>query len=105
MARRIRLDLLSNAGTGAGAGQDWPGGEGAFYVSAATFGGGNIALQYLAPDGNWIPLNHYGTVTPIAVAAVGMAYFKAPAASLRAVSTTATGVFAGAVGIPDNVAG
>lgn len=105
MARRIRLDLLVNAGAGNGESFDWPGGDGAFFVEAATFGGGNVALNFQGPNGNWVPIINYATVTPISLTAVGMANFRAPAGPIRAVSTTATAVYASAVGIPSNSAG
>ena len=105
MARRIRLDLLSNAGAGAGASFDWPGGDGVFFVESATFGGGNVALQFQGPGLNWVPIINYATTTPISLTAVNMANFRAPAGPIRAFSTTATAVFASAVGVPANVAG
>lgn len=104
MARRIRLDLIVND-VGASVAQDWPGGDGVFYVSSATFAAGNVALQFQAPDGNWVPIINYATTTPIAIAAVGMANFRAPAGKMRAVPTTSTAVFAGVVGVPTNSAG
>lgn len=104
MARRIRLDLLSN-GSGTGASFDWPGGDGVFFIESATFGGGNVALQFQGPNGSWVPVINYATTTPISLTAVGMANFRAPAGPVRAVATTATAVYASAVGVPGNVAG
>lgn len=105
MARRVRLDLLQNAGAGNGNAFDWPGGDGVFFVESATFGGGNVALQMQGTNGNWFPIINYATTTPISLTAVGMANFRAPAGQIRAVSTTATAVYASAVGVPQNVAG
>lgn len=104
MARRIRLDLIVND-VGASVAQDWPGGDGVFFVEAATFGGGSVALQFQGPAGNWVPVINYATVTPISLTAVGMANFRAPAGKMRAVPTTATAVYASAVGVPTNSAG
>lgn len=104
MARRIRIDLLSN-GSGTSGSFDWPGGDGVFFVEAATFGGGNVALQLQGPNGNWVPVINYATTTPISLTAVGMANFRAPAGPMRAVATTATAVYASAVGVPANAAG
>ena len=105
MARRIRLDLLVNGATGASAAQDWPGGDGVFFVESATFGGGNVQLQFQGPAGGWVPVINYATVTPISITAVNMANFRAPAGPIRAFVTTATAVFASVVGVPANVAG
>jgi hypothetical protein len=105
MARRIRLDLLNNAGAGNGASFDWPGGDGVFFVESATFGGGNVALQIQGPNLNWFPVVSCATTTPIEITSPGMANFRAPAGPMRAVSTTATAVFASAVGLPANTAG
>jgi hypothetical protein len=103
MARRIRLDLMSN-GSGTGNAFDWPGGDGVLDVDA-TFGGGSVALQKLAASGAWLPVNHYGTTTAISLTANGTANFRAAAGPLRAVATTATAVNASAAGVPGNVAG
>lgn len=108
MARRIRLDLMDASHTpqtGNGTAQDWPGGEGLLSVESATFGGGSVALQIQGPGGAWVPLNHRGTATAIAIAAVGSAYFSAPAGPIRVVATTATAVVCNVCGIPTNSAG
>ena len=99
MSGRIRLDLLTN-GSGTSAGQEWPGGDGLFMVSA-TFGGGNVALQILGPDAaTWLPLNISDTATAISITAANSLHFRAPQGQIRAVATTATAVYASAVGIP-----
>lgn len=104
MARRVRLDLLVNT-TGSGSAQDWPGGEGVFFVEAATFGGGNVTLEFQGPNGNWVPVASDVTGANIALTAVGMAKFAIGAGAIRATATTATAVYASAVGIPANAAG
>ncbi|SAL59597.1 hypothetical protein AWB71_03301 [Caballeronia peredens] len=104
MARRAQLTLLSNAGAGAGAGVDWPGGNGLFMVDA-TFGGGSVALEQLSPSGKWLPLVNLATTTAISLTANGVANFLAPAGQIRANATTATAVNAYAIGVPQNVAG
>lgn len=103
MARRARLDLVVND-VGASVAQQWQGGSGVF-TGEGTFGGGNIALQMLTQNGTWVPVNAECTLTPISLTAAGMANFKAPATQLRAVVTTATAVFAYAIGVPTNNGG
>lgn len=103
MARRARLDLIVND-VGASVALDWQGGDGVF-TAEATFGGGSVALQMLTanPAGaTWVPVNIFGTATPISLTAAGMVNFKAAAGKLRAVPTTATAVFAYAIGVPTN---
>lgn len=104
MARRIRLDLLVN-GTGSSTAQDWPGGEGVFFVEAATFGGGTVALEFQGPNGNWVPAANYVTGAAISLTVVSAAHFSLPAGPIRATAVTATAVYASAVGIPSNTAG
>ena len=104
MARRIRQDLMVN-GTGTGNSFDYPGGDG-MLMASATWGGGNLALQMLGPDGaTWIPLQYAATTTPISITANGVAVFRAPAGPIRVVATTATAVYASVIGIPGNMAG
>lgn len=106
MARRAKLDLIVND-VGASVALDWQGGCGVF-TAEATFGGGNVALQMLTanPAGaTWVPINAEGTLTPISLTANGSANFKAAAGKIRAVPTTATAVFAYAVGVPANEGG
>lgn len=108
MARRIQQALFLNSVDqspyGAGGGVDFPGGIGKFFCEA-TFGGGNVALQILSPNGTWIPLDNYALASVISITANGVATFIAPAGRIRAVITTATAVYAYLVGCPDNVAG
>lgn len=105
MARRIRLDLMASGGTQTGNGSsfDWPGGNGAFLVEAAT--GGNVGLQILGPGGAWVNVPVLGTATAIAAAAGAMVNFAAPAGAMRASAGAATGVVCSAVGIPANEGG
>lgn len=80
--------LLNNASASSPAFQ-WDGGRGVFSV-VATFGGGNVQLQYLGPDGStW--LNVGASLT-----ANGLAAFELPPGRIRAAVTTATGVYADA---------
>ncbi len=72
----------------------WPGGKGNFVVVAA-FGGGSVALQYLASDNaTWI------THTDSSLTAAGMFNFELPPGQIRALVTTATAVYAIAARIP-----
>jgi hypothetical protein len=52
-----------------------------------------------------VGVNDYATSVPIALTVVGSANFFAPAGPLRAVATTATAVYASAVGMPANTMG
>lgn len=107
MARRVALDLILNdvdQAASAGAGLDWPGGDGVF-CGEGTFGGGSIAMQMQTRNGTWIAVNTAGTVTPISLTANGGQVFRAPAGKVRALVTTATAVFASVVGLPANIGG
>lgn len=87
------LELLSNA-SATSAPMIWPGGRGWFAVKA-TWGGGNVALHYMLPD---------GTTYVAAIAALtadGGAAFELPPCKVKAVVTTATGVYAQAARIPN----
>lgn len=65
----------------------WDGGRGVFAV-VATFGGGNVALQYLGPDeSTWLTVGS-------ALTANGLFSFDLPPGRIRAAVTTATGVYA-----------
>lgn len=85
-----RVDLADNAGAGNGAEAIWPGGKGYFFAEA-TWGGGNTKLQMKNPRGTWFDVP--GTT----LAANGVAAFDIPAGMIRAVTATATGVYAYAV--------
>lgn len=106
MARRIRLDLMDathTPQTGNGTQQDWPGGDGVMLCEAAT--GATVGLQILGPNGVWINVINYATTTAIALAAQGMANFRAPAGPIRVAAGAATAVVASVVGVPANTAG
>ena len=78
--------LLSNA-SATSAGTTWSGGRGVF-VAVATWGGGNVALQYLGPNGTtWITVGS-------ALTADGLFAFELPPGQIRAAVTTATAVYA-----------
>lgn len=92
----ITITLLSNAGAGNGATKQWPGGRGEFRVHAGTWGGGNVKLQCLGPDGaTW---QDVGSDTQLT--ADGGAIFELGAGGIRAVSTTSTEVYADAHRLP-----
>lgn len=81
--------LLSNAGAGNGASVLWGGGKGMF-SAVATWGGGNVQLQYMGPDeATWLNVG-------AAISANGYALFELPPGRIRAVVTTATGCYANA---------
>lgn len=104
MARRAQLTLASNAGAGAQTAVDWQGGVGMF-MAEGTWGGGNAKLEIQTPNGSWVSLIHYATTTAISLTANGVAIFQAPAGKIRVNITTATAVYAYAIGIPSNAAG
>lgn len=89
--------LLSNASV-TGAAFQWPGGRG-FFAAGGTFGGGNVALQFLAPDGTWAGVpNLQGTA--VSLTAAGGQAFDLPPCLIRAAVTTATAVTARADRVP-----
>jgi hypothetical protein len=78
--------LLSNA-SATGSPAQWRGGRGVL-TAVATWGGGNIALQYMGPDGaTWLAV---GT----ALTANGLSTFELPPGLIRAAVTTATAAYA-----------
>lgn len=80
--------------TGTSAAFAWPGGEG-FFFGVATFGGGFIDLQYVAPDGTtWL------TLAANQLTANGGSLFKLPPCQIRAVANTATACYVMAARIP-----
>lgn len=81
-------DAVTAAGTVA---TKWPGGEGA-WITRATFGGGNITLEYQDPAGTWV------AVTAAATTA-GYTIVKIPPGQVRSVVTTATSAFSYLVGV------
>jgi hypothetical protein len=78
--------LLSNA-SATGSPAQWRGGRGVL-TAVATWGGENIALQYMGPDGiTWLAV---GT----ALTANGLSTFELPPGLIRAAVTTATAAYA-----------
>ena len=72
----------------------WPGGVGMFSAEA-TWGGGTVSLEFKTPNGTWIAVGADTTLT-----ANGGAGFLLPAGTaIRAAVTTATAVYAYAVGM------
>ncbi len=73
----------------------WPGGLGMF-TAEATFGGGSVSLQVMAPTGTWMAVGADTTLT-----AAGAAGFILPnGARIRVAITTATAVYAYASVMP-----
>lgn len=86
------ISLLSNEAA-TSAEKQWPGGRG-WFSAAATWGGGNVVLQYKLPDGTtWAPAH-------TALTASGGVAFELPPCAVRAAVTTATAVYARADRIP-----
>ena len=72
----------------------WPGGVGMFSAEA-TWGGGTVSLEFKTPNGTWIAVGADTTLT-----ANGGAGFLLPAGTeIRAAVTTATAVYAYAIGM------
>lgn len=83
----VSITLLSNAGAGNGGAKAWPGGVGEL-TAVGTWGGGNLQLQTLGPNGStWVnvgsPLTADGTMS-----------FSLGRCQIRGVVTTASGVYA-----------
>lgn len=79
-------ELLNNA-SATGSAARWNGGRGVF-SAVATWGGGNVQLQYLGPNGStWLNVGS-------ALTADGLAAFELPPGQIRAAVTTATAVYA-----------
>lgn len=88
------LILASNIGTTSTDVFTWPGGIGMFSVEA-TWGGGTVALQFKTLQGTWIAVGTNTTLT-----ANGAGGFILPAGTvIRAAITTATAVYANAIGL------
>lgn len=78
--------LLDNA-SATGSPAVWGGGRGVF-TAVATWGGGNVTLQYLGPNGStWL-------TAATALTADGLVAFELPPGQIRAAVTTATAVYA-----------
>lgn len=81
-------DVAATAGTVA---TNWSGGEGA-WITRATWGGGNVTLEYKDPAGTWVPVTTAATAN-------GYTVVKIPAGEVRSVRTTATAVFSYLIGV------
>lgn len=63
--------------------------------AVATWGGGNVVLQQIGPDGStWLPLH-------VAIEANGVATADVPPGQFRLAVTTATGVYASIASVPN----
>lgn len=89
MSNGIRLDLALNSVIQT-TDLRWVGGEG-YLLAEATWGGGNVKLQQLSPNGTYLD------IPSATLSANGMVAFKAPPGILKLVITTATAVYAYAV--------
>jgi hypothetical protein len=70
------------------------GGRGTFIVKAGTRGRGTVQLQFENPDSDWIDADaELGTLD-----ADGAVNFELPLCRLKVIVTTATGVYAWAMG-------
>lgn len=72
--------------------------KGGYYMvsAVATFGGGNVELQALGPDGStWL-----SAPTPLKLTAAGMIAGYLPPGQYRFTITTATAVYCSAAGVP-----
>lgn len=88
------LILASNSSATSADVFTWPGGIGMFSVEA-TWGGGNVALQFQTIHGTWIAV---GTNTNITTNGGG-GFILPAGTSIRAAITTATAVYAYAIGL------
>lgn len=104
MARRQQYTLAENASPGAQAGVDWQGGRGMLFGEATWGAFGNAALEMQTPNGTWVAI-YDADGAAVSITANAGKVFEAPAGPLRVNITTATSVYAYAVGIPTNNAG
>lgn len=89
MASDNKLDLVLNDVVQTG--QFWLGGRG-MLIAEATWGGGSVKLQFKSPNGTWMD---YASGS---LSANGALMFELHPCEIRAVVTTATGVYAYAIG-------
>lgn len=81
------MPMLLNNASATGAPAQWGGGKGLF-TAVATWGGGNVQLQYMGPDGaTWLNVG-------AAVTANGIQNFELAPGLIRAAVTTATAAYA-----------
>lgn len=98
MATTYSARLLTNA-SATGSAVNWAGGRG-FFSAVATFGGGSVSLQYLAPDNTtWITASTVAGAAATLTATGGL-LFELPPGQIRASVVTATAVYADAARIP-----
>ena len=94
MNNQAAMVLASNASETPSTEFLWPGGLGLF-TAEATWGGGTVSLQFKTVNGTWIAVGTNTTLT-----ANGGGGFILPAGtSIRAAITTATAVYAYAIGL------
>ena len=93
MAGTDRIDFFSNAAAGNSTAKFWKGGKVAFYAEA-TFGGGNVKLQFQSPQATWID------VASSTLSANGLLILELPPGQYRAVGTTASAIYASMVTVP-----
>lgn len=89
MTRQVRLNLLEDAGTGAGSWMLWPGGKG-LLLAEGTISDADLEIQ--SPNGTALVLAE--------VNAVGTVEFDAPPGEIRMNVTTGSSIYAYAVTIP-----
>lgn len=96
MASDALLPLIANdvAATAGSIGTKWMGGRGWFSAEATAWGGGSVKLQWKSPNGTYIDID----ATNLNFTANNVYGFEAPPGELRAVRSTATGVYAYAIG-------
>lgn len=87
-----RVALAENAGAGNQTAKEWRGGK-AMLLAEATWGGGNVKLQIQTPQGTWVD------VPSSTLSANGVLNLELPAGQVRAVSATATALYAYLVNI------
>jgi hypothetical protein len=85
--RAGNITLFSNDSAGNGTAYAWQGGKGMF-AATATFGGGSVKLQFLLLNGTYVD------VASCTLTAAGTATFELPIGWIRAVGTTASGIYA-----------
>lgn len=86
--------VILAAGSAALTGKMWPGGK-AMFVAEATWGGGSVALQVKAGGGTWV------AVANGSLSANGTLTVDLPLGEVRVLITTATGVYANILHVPE----
>lgn len=93
MAGTERLDFFSNSAAGTSAQKFWKGGK-LFFYAEATWGGGNVKLQFISPHGTAID------VASSTISANGGLVFELPPGLYQAVGATASAIYCSAITIP-----